>query len=168
MTTTPASLFRYDVTSGGAHRLYAAPLTTADALACFDASTSARIIELGATGWKTLGWATEADLPALEDVGAMRALLEQPRLGLIICAIDIDGFGRLSSHDDGECTFSGATRGAILSLVAQLAPPALAGRLAGHLAAHPEAYLALEPDGAIARYASFDAWLARHGGLAGP
>jgi hypothetical protein len=158
---SPPSLFLYEERAG-AHCLYAAPLSTSDGLAMLEPSAATKVTELGATGFRNLGWATEADIPPMADVAALRAFLDaEPGLGLIELAVQIEGFGSLSSHDDGECHFSSPSRARILAVLTRLAPPAHAGRLTAAVLAGPGAYFSCSPNGALIRYSSFDDWLER-------
>lgn len=142
--------------------LYAAPLSTTDALELFDPSATTRVTEFGATGFRTLGWATVADLPSLPDVASLRSFLDADSpLGLIEIEVQIEGFGSLSSHDDGECSFRSPSRGPPMAFLMRLAPPTHAGRLTAAVLANPGLYVACSSSGDIARYSSFDDWLER-------
>ncbi len=153
-------VFRYgDV--HGEHQLYVGGITTAEGLSVLDPLAVARVTTFGATGYERYGWATEEELPPLRTVRELHAFLERPALGIIEVEIAIEGFGRLTSRDDGECAFHVPDRATLLALMAKVVPEAYAGLVIHALLGSPGIYLSCSASGVLARHASFDAYLAR-------
>lgn len=155
--TPPA--FRYEPRDG-AHSLYIGELSAVAALSLLDPGATLRVTEFGATGYATHGWATEAELPPLATVAALRDFLEQPALGLIELAVEIDGVGRVSWQDDGELHFQLLRRDRALAILTAIVPAAFAGRVIYAVLHAPRRYVTYSTAGVIATYPTFDAYLA--------
>ncbi len=64
------------------------------------------IQEFGATGYKSLGWATVDDIPKMTDVRSLTTFLSSLNgIGLIDLTANIGNGCKFSTHDDSECTF---------------------------------------------------------------
>lgn len=121
----------------GKYEIHVRGTRTSECLSLLDPLAPARIVRFGATGYEGRGWATEHELPALRNVGELRALLQRSALGLIELDIDVDGFGRLTSRDEEECAFYVSELRAVLAIVKKLLPSAHAGQVVHELLRRP-------------------------------
>ena len=151
------SVFSYRATGDGL-QLDVGPLTTAEGLALLDSSSAVTIQEFGATSYQHHGFATEKDLPVLSTVGELRSFLEGD-VGLITFSASIEGGITLGSHDDGECHFQVTSRSTLMALMQKVVPPACSGLVINALLTHPGLYVACGEDGAILKFATFDAYV---------
>ncbi len=89
-------------------RLYVAEITTCDALKLFPISEPVIITEFGAHNDSDSGWVSKNDLP--KDLCAVGAIIEFLTANQNISLVDFSGTvgegNSLSTHDDGEATFT--------------------------------------------------------------
>jgi hypothetical protein len=122
-----------------------------------DPRAEARVTTFGATGYERHGWATEKELPPLGTVGDVRAFLERPALGVIEVEIRVDGVGRVTSLENGECAFHAPDRAIVLAIMAKVVPEAYAGLVIHALLGSPGVSFACSASGVLTRYASIRA-----------
>ena len=140
--------------------LYVLELSTDQGLALFEPCERIRVSAFGASAANGAGWLTESDLPLVQTVTGLRALLRaHAEWDIVDIAVEIGARSQLRTHDDGECHFTLASAHDALRIVERLLPPPLSQSIVEALQKHPAAYVALT-GGGIRIYASFDAFLA--------
>ena len=142
-------MFRYSE-SDGMWCLYVGHVSAGEGLSVFPPMSPVEITCFGATRYRSLGWATETDLPTFTDVGGLKAFLSVHDVGLVELAVTVDLEGSFSSNDS-ECLFSFSRRASLIQAVNQLAPPEASPRLLDFLFQHPGAHVACAPDHVLAQ-----------------
>jgi hypothetical protein len=141
----------------GEHQLHVGGITIAEGLSVLDPRADARVTAFGATGYERHGWATEKELPALRTVDDVRAFLERPALGILEVEVRVDGVGRVTSLEDGECAFHVPERATVLAIMAKVVPEAYAGLVIHALLGSPGTFFACSASGVLTRHASIRA-----------
>lgn len=161
MSSTAPGVLCYEERTEG-FRLYLGEVSTAEGLALFEESTAITIVRFGATGYACFDWATEADLPPLPTVGAVRGFIAEndTDLGLIDFEAQLGSDVSLSSHDDGECSLLFRERPAILVMLRRVVPPVHAEPVIQALLTNPGHYVTCDSTGIIGVFTTFEAYLA--------
>lgn len=159
-TMRPSVLLYKEAPDG--YTLYLGEVSTAQGLALIEPSRRATVVRFGATNYEGYSWGTEEQLPALHSVGEVRSFLETDEvLGLVDFEAEIEGIGRLSSHDDAECNFNFTDRAALMAVMQKTVPASYSGMVINTLLSNPGIYITCSESGHISKYASFDEYLAK-------
>lgn len=146
--------------SGNRFELYLGGFSTAEGAGLFEKTNRIRLLDFGATGYQRYGWATEKEIPVLENIGELISFLEkETHLGLVTFEAEITGEGSLSSHDDTGCHLILNSRQQLFSFIKQVAPPVYRDKLLAALIQNPEMYLTIDEFGIIRKFNTFSQYL---------
>ncbi|WP_375562031.1 hypothetical protein ACE193_05645 [Bernardetia sp. OM2101] len=139
---------------------YVLELSTLDGLKLLPQELESDITDFGATEYKQFGWATQNDIPKLSTVkDVVRFLENEQELGLINFEVIIKNYGKLSSHDDGECHFELDSKLELISIFKKILPFPHQNKLLAHLLKYQNQYLKVDEIGNIIHYPTFDDYL---------
>lgn len=139
---------------------YVLELSTLDCIKLLPQNLEIEITEFGATLYKKFGFATENDIPKLKTIQDLTTFLEKEgELGLICFEMIINGYGKLSSYDDGECSLRLNSKSELLSIIKKILPLPYQNKLLAHLLKYQNQYLKVDEAGNIIHYPTFDDYL---------
>jgi hypothetical protein len=142
-----------------AYEVYFGDFSTLDGIKLLDKSLYIKIEEFGATNYKKLGFATENDIPQIENIEQCIHFLENENLDIIECRIKIAGLGRLSTHDDSKCFFIVDSKKMALDLIKKATPILHQEKMAAELIHHQNTYITIDSNGNIERYMSLEDYM---------
>ncbi|AZZ92639.1 hypothetical protein EUZ85_18680 [Hahella sp. KA22] len=138
------------------YKIYLGECSVLDGLSLIEKSQEIVITNFGATLYKDYGWATEAELPLLKNVGEVIAFLEtEGELGIIDFEASLSNLCKFSSHDDGECTFTFESKNDCIATLKLAAPLQYSDMLINQLINNKGLYLTCSSNGAVNKYSSF-------------
>jgi hypothetical protein len=154
------SVYLYQV-SEECHELYLGEFSTLDGLCLFAEAAPLSLVDFGATDSKGYGWSSAKDLPRLSTVGELKVFLNRySDLNLIDFEAELVGIGSISSHDDGECHFSFPDKEKCFAVLERAAPQQFYKLLGSTLMSNPGSYVTCDAEGKIAKYPTFEHYLA--------
>lgn len=156
------SVYLYNETDQG-FEIFFGRCSTLEGLSLLDSETELVITEFGATCYKKLGWATEKDIPAFENVGDFISFLK-PEGDIEIVSFEalMPEVGTLSTHDDAECHFIFKSKHRCMSVLKAVAPAQYNDLFINKLVGNPRLYLTCGKDGNITKYSSFDEYVTKN------
>lgn len=142
-------------------RLYMSEIIrTAEALKAFPSSETIQVTEFGAKPHKVSGWVSGKDLPLLKTVGDLISYLEaNDNLELIDFSGKIGADIVLSTHDDGEVSFTVANEEVALKILQQFVDPKLLNPVVAAVVGNPGKYISI-PKGQVKIFDTFEDWIA--------
>lgn len=142
------------------HLFYVLEFSTLDCVKLLPQHLEIEIIDFGATLYKKFGFANETDIPKLKTVQDLTTFLEKEgELGLICFEMIINNFGKMSSHDDGECTLELNSKSDLLSIIKNILPFSYQDKLLSYLMNYQNHYLKVNEQGNVLIYPTFDDYL---------
>lgn len=139
---------------------YVLELSTLDCVKLLPSHLEIEIVDFGATLYKNFGFATKNDIPKLKTVQDLTVFLEKEgELGLICFEMIINDYGKMSSHDDGECTLELNSKSDLLSIIKNILPFSYQDKLLSYLMNYQNQYLKIDEIGNISIYVTFDDFL---------
>ncbi len=140
--------------------LYLGEFTTFNGLNSIDENLKVRLVSIGASNYKKYGWATEKEFPNWKIVQEVKSFFEQEgEFGLINFEIELNGFGNLSTHDDGECYFRFKEKRDLINVVKTVSDSMNRELIVSGLLSNPEMYIKVGKLGQLNKYHSFDQYL---------
>jgi len=153
------SLFLYREQQGQ-FELHLSEFSTLDGLKAIDEDLNVKLIGVGASGYKNYGWATEKEFPNWNTVKEIKSFFElDEEIGLIDFEVEFLGYGRLSTHDDGECNFRFRNKGDLINVLKKVVPPAKQDVVISALLNNPDKYIKLDKSGNLNKYHTFDQYV---------
>lgn len=150
------SIYSYSETDKG-FELYLGGYSTLEGLRAFDKSASMKITGFGATLYKNYGWATETQLPSLENVGIATAFLEsEGDIGILEFEALLPEFGSFSSHDDIECLYVLHSRHQCISILKTATPSEYSNKIIDALISNQKMYMAFSETGSLTKHGSLE------------
>ena len=144
-------VYQYNETVQG-FELHIGPFSLLEAASLINKKTKLSITSLGATCYKKFGWATEQEIPIINNIESLIVFLEaEGDIGLIEFEATLSGIGRLSISND-QCCFLFKTKQQCLSLIKAVAPPQYSALLINKLINNQRLYLECNSKGEIMRY----------------
>ena len=140
--------------------LYLGEFSTFNGLNSIDGNLKVRLVSIGASNYKKYGWATETEFPNWKTVQEVKSFFEQEdEFGLIDFEIELNGFGNLSTHDDGECHFRFKEKKDLINVVKTVSDSMSGELIVAGLLSNPEMYIMIGKSGQLNKYHSFDQYL---------
>ncbi|NPU93974.1 MAG: hypothetical protein HPY82_18850 [Gammaproteobacteria bacterium] len=156
------SVYLYSETDKG-FELYLGEYSTLEGLCVFDKAANMVITGFGATLYKKYGWATEAQLPSLENVRSAIAFLEsEGDIGIIEFEASLPGIGTFSSHDDAECHYVLYSKHQCISILKTVIPHEYSDKLINTLMCSQKMYIACSETGSLTKYGSFEEYVEKN------
>jgi hypothetical protein len=156
------SVYLYNETDKD-YELYLGGYSTLEGLSVFDESASLSITSFGATLYKKYGWATEKELPQLDSVGSLIKFLKlEGDIGIIDFKAVLPELGTFGTHDDGECNYVLKSKHQCMSVLKTVINPQHSDMFINKLVSNPGLYLTCNKSGKVAKYSSFDEYLAKN------
>jgi len=119
------------------------------------------ITRFGATSYKKYGWATENELPLLENVESVIAFLdEEGDIGLVDFEALLPKICTFSTHDDAECHFVLESKKQCMAVLKFALADQYYDMLINELVTHQGLYLTCSSNGKVTNYSSFEQYLA--------
>jgi hypothetical protein len=156
------SVYLYNDTASG-YELYLGECSTLDGLSLFSRELALDLTSFGATCYEKYGWATEEEIPKFSSVGDTISFLEsEGDIGIVDFKADIKSVCTFGTHDDGECHFNFKTKQQCLSILKKVVPLQTRDLLINNLINNPGLYITCDTKNVIAKYSSFDEYLAKN------
>jgi len=145
---------------GNEFELYLGEFSTFNALNSIDENLKVRLVSIGASNYKKYGWATEKEFPNWKTVQEVKSFFEQEdEFGLIDFEIELNEFGNLSTHDDGECHFRFKEKRDLINVVKTVSESMNGELIVSGLLSNPEMYIKIRKSVQLNKYHSFDQYL---------
>ena len=141
------------------HKLYVGNFQTYKALSFLNPLLSISNLELGATNYKDLGFASSEDLPQFKTVLEIGSFLKEEDLDLIDFQVKIQGGIMLSSHDDYECNLEFPTKTDLVKFLNKIIKEYSEFDITSVLLNNNGIYINYNQDGSLNKYSTFDAYL---------
>lgn len=142
------------------YELYLGEFSTYQGLLLFDENQ--KIVVRSASGSDiNNNWITEKYFENSKNAKQLIELIDnKPSMHLIDIEIEIEKFGILRTHDDGECHFQSKNKDKLISLLEKIVTKRDFLPLQICLLEHPNSYVKYHNSGNILLYSSFDDYLA--------
>ncbi len=142
------------------YELYLGEYSTAQGLLLFDDNQKLVVLSASGSDLNNNDWITEKNFETSKNAKQLIELLDNnPNINLIDIEIEIEGFGSLSTHDDGECHFQSTNKDRLISLLEKIITKRDFLPLQITLLEHPNKYVNYHPSGNMLVYSSFDDYL---------
>jgi len=140
--------------------LYLGEFSTLHGLNAINENLKVQLLSIGATNYGEHGWATEKEFPDWKTVKEIRSFfIQEDEFGLIDFEIELTGFGKLSTHDDGECHFKFKEKRDLIDVVKTVSDSVNVELIVSGLLNNPGMYIEIEKCGKMNMYHSFDQYL---------
>ncbi len=140
--------------------LYLGEFSTLNGLNSIDENLEVRLVSIGASNYRKYGWATENEFPKWKTVQEVKSFFEkEDEFGLIDFEIELNGYGNLSTHDDGECHFRFKEKRDLINVVKTVSDSMNRELIISGLLSNPEMYINIGKSGQLNKYHSFDQYL---------
>ena len=140
--------------------LYLGGFSTFDGLNSIDENLKVQLVSIGASNYKEYGWATEMQFPDWETVREVKSFFKhEVEFGLINFEIELEGFGILSTHDDGECHFRCVNKRDVTTIVKAVSDSMYTELIVSELLNNQGMYIEVGKSGQLKKYHSFDQYL---------
>lgn len=140
--------------------LYLGEFSTLEGLKAINEKLKVKLVRIGASSYKTYGWATKKEFPDWKTVQEVKCFFEQEdEFGLIDFEIELIGLGNLSTHDDGECNFRFKKKKDLINAVKAVSNSMNGELIVSGLLNNPGMYIEIENSGKLSTYHSFDQYL---------
>lgn len=145
---------------GTHYELYLGEYSTVQGLLLFDNNEQIAVRSASGSDSTNNDWITEKNFKTLNNTYELIQFLnDNPTINLIDIEIDIEGFGSLSTHDDGECHFQSSNKNKIIALVEKTITKRDFLPLQISLLEHPNKYVVYNTSGNTLLYSTFDDYL---------
>jgi hypothetical protein len=156
------SVYLYNEKDNG-YEIYLGECSILDGLSLLAKNQEITITNFGATLYKDYGWATEVELPSLNNVGEVITFLEtEGELGIIDFEATLPYLCKFSSHDDGECDFIFESKHDCIVALKSAAPLQYGDMLINQLINNKGLYLSCSSDGVVNKYSSFNEYCSKN------
>lgn len=140
--------------------LYLGDFSTLDGLKAINEMQKVRLVSIEASNYKKFEWATEKDFPDWNTVQEVKSFFEkEDEFGLIDFEIDLIEFGKLWTHDDGECHFRFNKKSDLIEVVKAVSDSISREIIIAGIMDNPGMYIEIEKSGKLNKYDSFDQYL---------
>ncbi len=140
--------------------LYLGEFSTLNGLKAINEKLKVQLVNIGASNYKKFGWATEKEFPDWKTVKEVKSFFEQEdEFELIDFEIELNEFGNLSTHDDGECHFRFKKKSDLIDVVKNVTNPINRELTLAGLLNNPGMYIEIEKSSKMNKYHSFDQYL---------
>jgi len=143
-----------------AYELYLGEYSSLEGLGLLPIDLQIENITLGASNYKRYGWATEKEFPSFNTSGELAEFLErEDEIGLLEFDVTFMNFGKLQTHDDGECHFKFNDKRKLIDAVNNAAPEQFKTVILAELLEHLNKYIIVDQNGKLKQYHTFDQYL---------
>lgn len=145
------------------YEIYLGEFSTLEAISLFDNNFEIKVLNFGASNYKSYGWATQNEIPKIETINELIIFFQsQSDFGLIEFEIEINNIGKLSSHDDGECNITVNSKQLAYKIIKQVSPIIYQDLVLSELINNQNHYITIAENGEIQKYKTFEKYLKRN------
>lgn len=135
------------------YNLYIGEYDTLHGLNLLDPEALIQSLQVGASSFRKLGWATEKDIPICKTIGDLITFFEEEgEIDLIHFEVEMVDDTVLRTHDDGECSFTFKQKREVIRVLKTVSPLPYQDKLMAKLFDNPSKYIAIDNLGKISYY----------------